>query len=114
MQRLSRPLLHLLMLRRITVAKVASVAGGAQPRQAGRVLPRAPDKSLRGIVGKRELGEDLGMANPWDPLPLPRDADLDDKVTYEWVGRIVDRWEQIEFTLARLHSVFVGDPRWKC
>jgi hypothetical protein len=50
------------------------------------------------------------MGNPWDPLPLPRDADLDDKVTYEWVGRIIDRWEKIEFTLARLQSVFVGDP----
>jgi hypothetical protein len=50
------------------------------------------------------------MASPWDPLPLPRDADLDVKVTYEWVGRIIDRWEQIEFTLARLHSVFAGDP----
>lgn len=50
------------------------------------------------------------MGNPWDSLPIPRDADLDDKVTYEWVGRIIDRWEQIEFTLARLHSVFAGDP----
>lgn len=50
------------------------------------------------------------MANPWDPRPIPRDGDLDDKVTYEWVGRIIDRWEHIEFTLARLHSVFAGDP----
>jgi len=50
------------------------------------------------------------MGNPWDPLPIPRDADLDDTVTYEWVGRIIDRWEHIEFTLARLHSVFAGDP----
>jgi hypothetical protein len=50
------------------------------------------------------------MGNPWDPLPLPRDGDLDDRLTYEWVGRNIDRWEQIEFTLARVHSVFAGDP----
>jgi hypothetical protein len=50
------------------------------------------------------------MANPWDPLSIPRDADLDDTVTYEWVGRTINRWELIEFTLARLHSVFAGDP----
>ena len=42
------------------------------------------------------------MANPWDPLPLPRDADLDDKLTFEGVGRIIDQWERIEFTLSRL------------
>jgi hypothetical protein len=50
------------------------------------------------------------MANPWDPLPLPRDADLDDKATCEGIGRIIDQWERIEFTLARMHSVFLGDP----
>jgi hypothetical protein len=50
------------------------------------------------------------MANPWDPLPIPRDADLDDKVTYEWVGRVIHRWENLEFTLARVHSVLSGDP----
>jgi hypothetical protein len=50
------------------------------------------------------------MDNPWDPLPLPRDADLDDKATFQGIGRIIDRWERIEFNLARLHSVFAGDP----
>src|SRR4051812_37914828 len=50
------------------------------------------------------------MENSWDPLPLPRDADLDDKATFEGIGRIVHRWEFIEFNLARIHSVFVGDP----
>src|SRR5216683_4529523 len=25
------------------------------------------------------LGEGFGMARPWDPLPLPRDADLDER-----------------------------------
>ncbi len=50
------------------------------------------------------------MANSWDPLPLPRDADLDDKATFQGIGRIIDRWERIEFNLARVHSVFVGDP----
>jgi hypothetical protein len=50
------------------------------------------------------------MANPWDPIPLPRDADLDDRITFESVGRIIDRWERIEFVLSRLYSLFVGKP----
>ncbi len=50
------------------------------------------------------------MANPWDPFPLPRDGDLDDNATFQGIGRIIDRWERIEFNLARVHSVFVGDP----
>jgi len=50
------------------------------------------------------------MAKPWDSLPLPRDGDLDEKVTYEWLGRVLCRWELIEFTLARLYSLFVDDP----
>ena len=50
------------------------------------------------------------MANLWDPPPIPRDGDLDDRLTFEGIGRIIDQWERIEFTIARLHSVFAGGP----
>lgn len=55
-------------------------------------------------------GEGLGMANPWDPLPIPIRGDLDKTVTYEGLGRLIVRWEDIDFSLARIYSILVGDP----
>jgi hypothetical protein len=50
------------------------------------------------------------MSNPWDSLPFPTSGDSDDRLTYEGVGRVMSEWEGNEFELARLHSVFLGDP----
>jgi len=50
------------------------------------------------------------MANPWDPFPFPTHGDSDDRITYEGVGRVLSQWEAIEFRLAQIYSVFVGDP----
>ncbi|MBO6724190.1 MAG: hypothetical protein JJ911_00830 [Rhizobiaceae bacterium] len=48
------------------------------------------------------------MADPWD-IPLPIVADYDESPLYEALGRAVDRWEHIEWTLSMLYSLFVGD-----
>ncbi|TIX44533.1 MAG: hypothetical protein E5W81_13070 [Mesorhizobium sp.] len=52
------------------------------------------------------------MSNPWDPYPFPLFADQSDSVLYEAIGRTLDRWEWVEFELARMYSLFVGDPEW--
>lgn len=48
--------------------------------------------------------------SPWDPFPLPSVGDPDERLTYEWVGRVLDQWEAVEFQLSRLYSIFVGEP----
>lgn len=50
------------------------------------------------------------MGHPWDPFPLPIRGDLDEAKTFEGIGRVIDKWERIEFLLARIYSIFVGDP----
>ena len=50
------------------------------------------------------------MANPWDLLPFPRQGDRSPNVTFRYVGLVVTSWESVEFELARLYSVFAGDP----
>jgi hypothetical protein len=50
------------------------------------------------------------MTNPWDPRPFPKGGDPFDAKTYEGVGRVLSRWEAVEFQLARIYSIFVGDP----
>jgi hypothetical protein len=49
------------------------------------------------------------MPNPWDPFPIPSSGDTDDAKTYEGMGRAVSQWEAVEFSLARLYSVFAND-----
>jgi hypothetical protein len=49
------------------------------------------------------------LSNPWDPFPFPQSGDPEDSLTYEGVGRVLSEWEAIEFHLARLYSIFVGD-----
>ena len=50
------------------------------------------------------------MSNPWDQPPFPTSGDPDDAITYEGVGRVVSHWESLEFELARLYTLFRGDP----
>jgi hypothetical protein len=50
------------------------------------------------------------MPKPWDSLPLPPTGDTDEAKTYEGLGRAVSEWECVEFELARLYSIFAGDP----
>jgi hypothetical protein len=50
------------------------------------------------------------MSDPWDPFPFPTIGDFDEAKTYEGVGRVMDRWENLEFGLARIYSIFVNDP----
>jgi hypothetical protein len=50
------------------------------------------------------------LAKPWDPLPFPNRGDLDVRATYEALGRLVHFWEEIDFQLARIYSIMVGDP----
>jgi hypothetical protein len=54
------------------------------------------------------VGSDLAMANPWDPFPFPLAGDTDPYDTFSGVGLVMSEWESIEFNLARLYSVFVG------
>lgn len=49
------------------------------------------------------------MTNAWDRPPAPRKGDTIDTATYVGVGRVVSRWESVEFDLSRLYSLFVGD-----
>jgi hypothetical protein len=49
------------------------------------------------------------MPNPWDPFPFPTIGDFDNTKTYEGIGRVMDQWEALEFSLARIYSIFVGD-----
>jgi hypothetical protein len=46
----------------------------------------------------------FSMSNPWDPFPLPTRGDLDERLTFEGVGRVMSAWERIEFQLSVLHS----------
>lgn len=48
------------------------------------------------------------MPNPWE-LPLPLIADTDDTRLFEWLGRAINEWERVEFSLSTLYSFFVGD-----
>jgi len=50
------------------------------------------------------------MVNPWDPFPFPATADPNESDTYYGVGEVLSQWEFLEFTLARMYSVFVGAP----
>ena len=50
------------------------------------------------------------MTNPWDAPPLPSRGDSDKNETYAGVGRVISAWENIEFALARLYSVYIGAP----
>jgi hypothetical protein len=50
------------------------------------------------------------MSNPWDPFPFPLEGDEDCRLTFEGIGRIITIWEHVEFTLARIYSIFVGRP----
>jgi hypothetical protein len=59
------------------------------------------------------LANDFGkssLTKPWDPLPAPTKGDDAPGLTFEWAGRAISRWEQIEFQLALLYSTFVGRP----
>ena len=47
------------------------------------------------------------MNNPWERLPAHETGDVDDKSTYEAVGRALSQWEILETFLAHLFSVFV-------
>jgi hypothetical protein len=48
------------------------------------------------------------MPDPWEPLPLPLRADADKAVLFEALGRTLDRWEYIEYSLSVLYSLFAG------
>ncbi|MEW9838690.1 hypothetical protein [Mesorhizobium marinum] len=48
------------------------------------------------------------MANGW-MLPLPLFADSSDEPVFMALGRAINRWEHIEFSLAQMYSLFVGD-----
>ena len=50
------------------------------------------------------------MNNPWDIPPLPTRGDENENTTYTEVGRFTTVWESIEFTFARLNSVFLDNP----
>jgi hypothetical protein len=50
------------------------------------------------------------MPNPWDPFPFPAMGDEDLDVTYAGVGACLSQWEAIEFSFARVQSVFLNDP----
>jgi hypothetical protein len=50
------------------------------------------------------------MPNPWDRPLLPKRGDDNDLMTYAGVGWVTSQWERIEFSLARLFSIFVGRP----
>ncbi|TIX70770.1 MAG: hypothetical protein E5V25_09390 [Mesorhizobium sp.] len=52
------------------------------------------------------------MSNPWDPFPFPLFGDQIEAEIYEWIGRALDAWEHVEFELARMYSLLVGDPEW--
>ncbi|MER8822632.1 hypothetical protein NKH70_22915 [Mesorhizobium sp. M0991] len=49
------------------------------------------------------------MSNPWDPMSFPLMGDHDDSTLFEALGRALDKWEFVEFGLAMLYSLFVGD-----
>ncbi len=49
------------------------------------------------------------MSNLWDRPPLTRNGDEEQDVTYAYVGRILSRWEALEFELSRLYSWFCGE-----
>jgi hypothetical protein len=48
------------------------------------------------------------MPQPWDRPPFPKRGDDDEHMTYAHVGRIMTRWESLEFELSRLYSWFDG------
>lgn len=65
---------------------------------------------MRGASSSCSRLESPAITNPWDIPPLPTRGDLDDDWTFAGVGRVMSRWEAIEFRLARLYSVFIGKP----
>jgi hypothetical protein len=48
------------------------------------------------------------MSNPWDRPPLATHGDVTDAILFEWIGRSIIHFEQIEWHLARLYSAFSG------
>lgn len=48
------------------------------------------------------------MSRLWDSPPLTIVGDDNDETTFAGVGRVLSRWEAVEFAFARLHSVFHG------
>ena len=49
------------------------------------------------------------MPDPWI-IPFPGQGDANIRLTHQGMGMVIDRWEAIELELARLYSVFMGDP----
>lgn len=48
------------------------------------------------------------MAHPWDRPLLPKRGDEHEDITYGHVGRIITRWESIEFELSYLYTWLGG------
>ena len=48
------------------------------------------------------------MGHPWDRPPIPKRGDEHEDITYTHVGKIITRWESIEFELSRLYTWLGG------
>jgi hypothetical protein len=54
------------------------------------------------------LGEGLGMANPWDVLPIEPQGDSDASSIYHAVGLALSQWEGVEGALAQLYMNIIN------